>query len=87
MMTARGAWTICGSFARPLLGNFPTRGGYLNRALAVSPITLADPWCNRLPYPAGVAWSRNLPLNLRTCRIRIRMGTYLLTTASLTLNG
>ncbi|KAL0295358.1 UNVERIFIED_CONTAM: hypothetical protein Sradi_6839300 [Sesamum radiatum] len=41
MMTARGAWAVCGSFMHPLLGNCPTRGGYLNRALEIFPITLS----------------------------------------------
>ncbi|KAL0438752.1 UNVERIFIED_CONTAM: hypothetical protein Slati_2358200 [Sesamum latifolium] len=45
MMTARGAWAVCSFPTRPFLGNCPTKGGYLNRALAISPITssLGDP--------------------------------------------
>ncbi|KAL0355607.1 UNVERIFIED_CONTAM: hypothetical protein Sradi_4007600 [Sesamum radiatum] len=41
MMTARDAWAVCGFFTPPLLGNCPTRGGYLNRALAIFPITFS----------------------------------------------
>ncbi|KAL0394509.1 UNVERIFIED_CONTAM: hypothetical protein Slati_4417100 [Sesamum latifolium] len=42
MMTARGVWAVHSFPTCPLLGNCPTKGGYLKRALAIFP--LLSPW-------------------------------------------
>ncbi|KAL0444642.1 UNVERIFIED_CONTAM: hypothetical protein Slati_2186900 [Sesamum latifolium] len=59
-MTARGAWAVRSFPTRPLLGNCPTKGGYLNRALAIPPITCFLDDSSSSYFPSSFPCSRIL---------------------------